>query len=282
MIETAEPPREPTFPKKGPTVLLATLAALLVSTGIAAAAALVSPDEGVVGDGAPRRPARTPARPPAPERLAGAPSRRAETPRDAGPDEVFGSAEPLADFLLEAADGSNLAVLVAGADSPRALFVALETGRRLSAAGSTVLVDLGLSQDWLADILDRGDDPGAPLPGLVDLLGGSADYGEVLRRDLSSRLDVIPAGGALDNVDGVEAVIAALASSYDYVVLHASDWRSAAARAALARVMAAIVVAPPSRVATALAALRGELGDEAPTAIGFAASDMRSPMERAA
>jgi hypothetical protein len=207
---------------------------------------------------------------------------RAEAERDGDPDEIFGSAEPLAEFLLSAADGGGLAVLVAGADSPRALVVALETGRRLSAAGSTVLVDLGLSQDWFADILDRGDDPGAAVPGLADLLDGRADYGDALRRDLSSRLDVIPAGGSLPNLDGLAAVIAALASSYSNVLLHASDWRSPAARAALERVMAVVVVAPASRVEGALAALREDLGDDPPAILAFAASDRREPLERAA
>jgi polysaccharide biosynthesis transport protein len=42
IIATAEPPRTPTFPKVWPTILLATLAAFLVSGGVAAAATLAS------------------------------------------------------------------------------------------------------------------------------------------------------------------------------------------------------------------------------------------------
>ena len=42
VIATAEPPRTPTFPKVWQTILLATLAAFVVSIGVAAAAALAS------------------------------------------------------------------------------------------------------------------------------------------------------------------------------------------------------------------------------------------------
>jgi uncharacterized protein involved in exopolysaccharide biosynthesis len=282
VIATAEPPREPTFPKKGATVLLVTLAALLISTGIAAAAALVSPEEGVVDAKALSPPAETPARPPAEAPTAPPPEAAEEPRRTDGADEVFGATEPLTKFLLEAADDGALALLVAGADSPRALAVALETARGLSAAGSAVLVDLGLTQDWLADILERGDNASAALVGLADLLEGRADYGEALRRDLSSPLDVILSGGPTHSLAGLDALIAALTLSYDHVILHASDWRSPAARAALARVMAVVVVAPASQVRGALATLREELGDDAPATIGYGAADPREAIERAA
>ena len=46
IIATAEPPRSPTFPKVWQTILLATLAAIVASSGVAAAAALAANEAG--------------------------------------------------------------------------------------------------------------------------------------------------------------------------------------------------------------------------------------------
>ena len=57
IIATAEPPRSPTFPKVWQTILLATLAAIVASSGVAAAAALAANEAG----DAPSREAGAPA-----------------------------------------------------------------------------------------------------------------------------------------------------------------------------------------------------------------------------
>jgi polysaccharide biosynthesis transport protein len=139
--------------------------------------------------------------------------------------------------------GERLAALIAGNASGRALTTALETARRLSAAGPTLLVDLGQTQDWFTDILQREEADSPDILGLADLIVGKASFGDIIRRDLSSGLDVIPAGGDTAG-EPLEEVFAALTSAYSRVVFHASDWRSKPARLAAQFADAVVLVAP--------------------------------------
>jgi len=279
IIESASEPRTPTFPKKAPTVLLATLAGLLVSVGVVAAQALLT-DGAVALGGA------------AAEPLAGARERQdEEAPAAAGaaarsaPPEIpgaFSSAEALADQLAEAArDGGALTTLFAGEATSRTLGLALTAARRLSKRGRAALVDLGVSQDWLADVLDRRAESGGRLDGLAELLDGRASFEQVLHRDLSSSLDIIPAGAGRIDVDGLGEALAALARSYEFVVLHASDWRSAEVGAALDTIAAFVMVAPARRLEGALSRLREKLAPTSLTTVGLV-SDERSAIDRAA
>ena len=85
--------------------------------------------------------------------------------------------------------------------------MALETARRLSWQSPALLVDLGATQDWFADILDREDSGRIEIPGLADLLAERASFSEVIRRDLSTSLDVIPSGGIVGR-DALDVIIA--------------------------------------------------------------------------
>jgi len=279
IIESASEPRTPTFPKKAPTVLLATLAGLLVSVGVVAAQALLA-DGAVASGGA------------AAEPLAGARERQdEEAPAAAGagarsaPPEIpgaFSSAEALADRLAEITrHGGALTTLFAGEATSRTLGLALTAARRLSKRGRAALVDLGVSQDWLADVLDRCAESGGRLDGLAELLDGRASFEQVLHRDLSSSLDIIPAGAGRIDVDGLGEALAALARSYEFVVLHASDWRSAEVGAALDTIAAFVMVAPARRLEGALSRLREKLAPTSLTTVGLV-SDERSAIERAA
>jgi uncharacterized protein involved in exopolysaccharide biosynthesis len=279
IIESASEPRTPTFPKKAPTVLLATLAGLLVSVGVVAAQALLT-DAVVASGGAAAAP------------LAGARERPDEETRapagaaapSAPPQEIPGtlSVEALADQLAGAARGGEaLTTLFAGEATSRALGLALTAARRLSKRGRAALVDLGVSQDWLADVLDRRAESGDRLDGLAELLDGRASFEQVLHRDLSSSLDIIPAGAGRIDVDGLGEALAALARSYEFVVLCASDWRSAEVGAALDAVAAFVIVAPARRLEGALSRLREKLAPTSLTTVGLV-SDERSAIERAA
>ncbi len=160
-------------------------------------------------------------------------------------------------------------VLIAGQGSGLALAAALETARRLSSEGATLLVDLGATQDWFADIVDREDADQIELPGLADLLAGRASFGEVIRRDLSTSLDVIPSGGDVGR-EALDEVFAALASSYDRLVFHASDWRAAPARAAAEIADAVVVVAPAARLRRTLEEAQETLGAGSAEILGLA------------
>ncbi len=159
IIASASEPRTPTFPKKAPTVLLATLAGFLVSVGVVAAHALLT-DAADASDGAASTPLAG-ASEREDEETAAPPSAAAESSE---PDEVhdsFSSAEALADRLADVArDGEALTTLFAGEATSRALGLALTAARRLSKRGRAALVDLGVSQDWLSDILDREAESG--------------------------------------------------------------------------------------------------------------------------
>jgi hypothetical protein len=97
------------------------------------------------------------------------------------------------------------------------------------------------------------------LPGLADLLAGRGEFAGVIRRDLSSGLDVIPAGGPAA-AEPFGDLLSAFQSNYGCVILHASDWRSPLARAAAQFVDAVAIVTPEGRLTRALDGAKRDLG----------------------
>ena len=279
IVATAEPPRAPAFPKTWPTILLASLAAFLCSLGVAAAATLAAGD----------------ARRPRAARIAGQgsqsepPASEPETqPEAAAPDPAFPEPPPefeprgaLAVGTMHAADdlaarvmrfkpaGRSLSVLIVADGTGRALALALETARSLSKRGSALLVDLGATQAWLSDIIDREDSDRAEILGLTDLIEDRAGYAQVIGRDLSSSLDVIASGGTVGG-EGLEDIFAALASAYDCVVFHGSDWRAPAARAAAEASDVIVVTAAAARLTRAIADATATLGDACSQMVAYA------------
>jgi len=197
-----------------------------------------------------------------------------EQAEDGPPD----SPEALAALLTRLQTNDGLIVLIAGHGSSLALSAALETARRLSMESATLLVDLGVAQDWFADIVDREDADQVEIPGLADLLAGMASFGEVIRRDLSTSLDVIPSGGDVGR-EALDEVFAALASSYDRLVIHASDWRAPPARAAAEIADAVVVVAPAARLRRALEEARQILGAGGAEILGLAARRLEPALD---
>ena len=266
IIANANEPRSPTFPKTAPTLILGTLAGLLLSTGIVVAHALMSGGVRPLATDAP------PGKEVAPPSL-----RTAPTP---APVEFSASIEALTDHLASGA--SPLVALIAAEGSGKALAVSLQVARGLAARGRTVLVDLGRSQDWLGDTLERDGERSGPIAGLAQLLAGEARFEEVLHRDLSSPLDIIPAGADELTPDGLDEAIAALTSAYPYVVLHASDWRAEPALAALEHSSELVLAARPDRLERALGQAR-EILRELPIALrGLAVPANDKAVERAA
>ena len=118
------------------------------------------------------------------------------------------------------------------------------------------------------------------IPGLADLLAGRAAFGEVIRRDLSSGLDVVSAGGEVHG-DNLADVLAAFVSAYVCVILHASDWRAARARSAAALAGAIVVVAPAQRTRRAVEQARAALGEARAEIFGFPEAPAEPAMEEA-
>ena len=291
IIAAATEPRTPTFPKKAPTILLATLAGFLVSLAIAAAHSLTM-DAGADAESAPANPlSETPDETRAepmmrarPEAKSAAPVVR--EPLDAADDvasapDCFSSPEALAEHLAKAGPRDALTVLFAGQRTSRALTVSLSAARAFSRRGRAVFVDLGLSQDWLSDVVDREGEGEGALAGLAELLDGRASFEDVLHRDLSSTLDIVPAGAGMIEPEALGEALAALASTYQFVVLHASDWRSPEVGGALEAVGAFVIVAPARRLETALRRLRDALVGTSIATLALASGD-RAQVERAA
>jgi succinoglycan biosynthesis transport protein ExoP len=281
VISVASPPRSPTFPKKTETLALGTLAGLLLSTGVVVSHVLLSPDSGA--DQVEELPAVARRR-----QDEEATDPMLENDGDGAVDAPrgdFSSVEELAEHLRAGAEpGGALLMLIAGEGSSGSLSVSLAVARNLSRHGRTILVDLGQTQDWFADafhrdaeVVDRG-----PV-GMAELLAGEASFAEVMHRDLSSGLDVIPVGsGAISSGDGLDEVLHALAASYSFVTVHASDWRSDLALVAMDHVRKAILVAPASRLPDALSHARAAMGGAAGDVVGIVSANDRSQVDRAA
>ena len=82
--------------------------------------------------------------------------------------------------------------------------------RSLAHEGRTILVVFGVG--------------GGGLPGLSELIDGSASFSEAIHREAGSRLHILPSGHGCATPDaGLDVVLDALADTYDYLVLSATD-----------------------------------------------------------
>jgi succinoglycan biosynthesis transport protein ExoP len=286
IISVAAPPRSPTFPKKMETLALGTLAGLLLSTGVVISHALLAGSADAV------RPA---AQPLAVRRRADQEELVEDSRPSAGEsvdadeaiaearDGHYRSIESLTEHLAAVAQpDAALRALVAAEGSGAALSIALTLGRALSRRGGTVLVDLGRTQDWFSDALFRDvEDDRGPL-GMADLLSGAASFADVMHRDLSSDLDVIPVGLGAISTEGLDEALDALAASYQFVLVHASDWRSDAALEAMDFMHKVVIAAPAARLSGALSQARDALGGSPDDVLGFVTARQSSQVEQAA
>ena len=263
-------PRTPVFPKKTPTLLMAALAGFFLSAGAVIAHTLLSDTPKATRA---RRPTRSAA--PAVSVFHDEGGASHETPAD-------GAVEAFVDTLAGlATPGAFVPIMVAGEGTHEALAVALTAARRLTKSGRTVLLDLGESQAWLADTFDRLLDDGDGRLGLSDWLQGRATFVQAKHRDISSALDIVPAGVGEINAAALASVLDALAESYAFVVIHVSDWRAPAAAASMASVAAVMLCAADGRLPAAQERLRRALPDPSIVIKGIATATRRS-RERAA
>ncbi len=310
IIASASDPREPTFPKKVPTILLGTLAGFFVSLGAVVAHVLLTdaavtaaplrererveeqaPDlvepaaaapEAEIAPIAPVTSGETPSpaqpppqvaptadAPPQPEPVASiAPAPDAAAPARVETDGVL-TVAALADRLAEIAPkaGGALTALIAGEQSGRAAGLALALGRRLAKRGRTALIDLGDVPQSDEAGFDVEEEDGAV--GLAELLDGRASFAEALHRDRLSDLDLIPAGVGAASLDTLGEALSALAASYDFLIMHAYDWRSPTAHAAREGVAVLAIAAPPPRLEAALAEAREAAAEDGIVVVGL-------------
>jgi uncharacterized protein involved in exopolysaccharide biosynthesis len=296
IIASASEPSEPTFPKKVPTVVLGTLAGFFVSLGAVVAHVLLTDAVIVAAPRRDRAEERAPERvepaetvpsaarpepappiepPPEPAAIAGlvepppTPTLAAPPVRPRADDEGALTVAALADRLAEIApkEGGALTALIAGEESGRAAGLALALGRRLARRGRAALIDLGDFRQSDEAGFDVEDEEGAI--GLAELLDGRATFAEALHRDRLSDLDLIPAGVGAVSIDSLGEALAALAASYDFLVMHAFDWRSPAALAARDGVAVVAIAAAPARLGAALAEAREAVAKEEIVVVGL-------------
>ncbi|WP_406858330.1 exopolysaccharide transport family protein [Alsobacter sp. KACC 23698] len=243
IVQRADPPVVPSFPKKLPTIIIVTLATFLVSTMCIVSSELMSGRAIANEPAAPAAPAGAPAMPapvavqPALARVGEppvnwmreAPARRTERVAE---DPVLRGADPepfpapkaapapgvrpsaLADRIRDmAASGGPVRCVVASAGPQPSRDVAFALGRILARTHRIVLVDAE----------SAGGHDGA---GFCELVAGRASFMQVIHRDPGSRLHLVSAGdGALedapDRAQGIGLALGALGQTYDVVLVAA-------------------------------------------------------------
>jgi uncharacterized protein involved in exopolysaccharide biosynthesis/Mrp family chromosome partitioning ATPase len=245
IISTAVVTNVPYFPKKMPIVLIAGLGTFCLSTAFVVTGALLS--------GQSYRPARrrtdaiaveVPV--PAPARTANARTRAGDrlpaAPTVQAPPLVPSSAPPppasIDDVAAAVQSGGgvrNRFAVIGSARNVGTTLTSIALARLLSRTARVVLVDLSFASPNV-DVIS--DDPVAP--GIVDLVRGTASFGDIITRDRGSRAHLVGAGQVGNDIAGVMrsqmlwSAVGALAQSYDYLVLDAGamtdiDLASAAA-----------------------------------------------------
>jgi len=218
----------PAYPKKLPIVLIATLATLLLSTGLIATGELLRMT-------APRAAAAfapVPARMPIPEQALVTETVIAE----AEPEPVFseaaivpdaevaaspGEIEQLAEELRNAGLAAHKVTILGTASGEGITHSALTLARLMAREAKVVVVDLAASSQMIAAV---SVDPNAP--GLAELMQGEASFAQIITRDRLSRVHLVGAGRpgfdrALLQSPRLTLAIDALLRVYDHVLLDA-------------------------------------------------------------
>lgn len=213
----------PAFPKKLPTVLIATLAMLMLSAGYITTGELLrmtAPRPGVT--------ARAPI----------------AAPRDTPPQVPTGIVE-IERLVAMLRGGAARKITVIGAHQDESVtLVALTLARLLSQNSKVVLVDLAMASPTLAAV---STDPASP--GLTELMQGSASFSDIITKDRLSAVHIVGAGRdaaqrQLLQLPRINLAIDALSRAYDYVVLDAGTASDLPATVIAAQAYAVIIPDP--------------------------------------
>jgi succinoglycan biosynthesis transport protein ExoP len=268
IISTATISNTPSWPKKVPTILVASLAMLVLSSAFVLTGELLRamPQEQVILErGVPSLRTASPRRAQSPtgaDLIATAEamgSRRTETASD--------RVEELARGLSQAGEGGRRVTVVSAVPDVHTTPTAIALARRLAEEKRVVLVELAGGESNLSAIAD------ASAPGLTQLVAGYASFGEIITRDRSSRVHLVLAGAPVLDSEPILAsarltiAIEALARSYDHVVLDAG----AAGETALDRLA---TLAPRAVLLPAQDAAKTALARERLLSAGFATVEL--------
>ena len=280
IISRANVSNTPAYPKKLPIVLIATLATLMLSTGLIvtgellrmtiprAAAAFVSvaaPLRQPMATGvvtAPVEPQFSPADEPSAQPVA--------VPLAPEIEPEFAEVEQLAEKLLAAGTAARKVTILGTASSQSITLTALTIARLIAHNARVIVVDLAGTSPTVSAV---SADPNAP--GLAELMQGAASFTQVITKDRLSRVHLVSSGRpgsdrALLQSPRLGLAIDALLKVYDHVLLDAGSASDLPAE--LLTSQARAVVDPDSSMATdARKAMCDEL-----RAVGFSEVTMLS------
>ncbi|ALK09084.1 GumC family protein [Blastochloris viridis] len=230
IISRATPSNVPSFPKKLPIIALVTLTVLVLSAGLLVSAELFS--------------GRTP--PSSPPNRSGRTAPDAEATRtELGEASAPAPGAPtLSDLVRER--GAGMVAVAPANGSVDASPIVVRLARGLAVSGRAVLIELDPRQTGASLV----GDPAAP--GVVDLVRGTASFGQVIQRDRTSRLHIVPTGAPSPEIEDLLAAdrlvvaLSALAQTYDHVILAAPP-ATALAKAAFAPQLPLVVVVGPKK-----------------------------------
>jgi len=227
IISRAVVSNTPAYPKKLPIVLIATLATLMLTSGVVMTGELLRvtapqvvtavPARNVAAATAPRiEPVLTPVTP-----VAAPPSAAAEAPKL--PAREASELARLAGDLVAAGSGARKVTVLGTAAGEDITRTALGLARTMAQDARVVLVDLAGAPLALAAV---SVDPMAP--GLVELMLGEASFAGIITRDQRSRLHLVSAGRPGSDRSQLQSprlmlALDALQRVYEHVLLDAGN-----------------------------------------------------------
>jgi Mrp family chromosome partitioning ATPase len=228
IISAASVSNTPSWPKKVPIILVAALAMFTLSSAFVVTGELLRtlPMQGSAAIPTPVA-ARSPVRSePAQASDVISPARTAAALRTPpGPRKEGGEIEgieALARELIDAGEGARRVTVIGALRNVGTTRTAIALARSLAGRSRVVLVELAAASRNLSAI---ANDPS--VPGLAELVEGSASFGDIITRDRHSRAHLIMAGRAaiepvaLVNSQRLSIAIEALGRSYDHVIIDA-------------------------------------------------------------
>jgi polysaccharide biosynthesis transport protein len=244
----------PAYPKKLPIVLIATLATLLLSTGLIATGELLrmtAPRSGAAFAAAPAV-MRTPEREPVMETAAAEPEPEAESVAEPDFSEAaivpnadaaasLNEIEQLAGELRGAGRAAHKVTILGTASGEGITLTALTLARLMARDAKVAVVDLAASSQMMSVM---SVDPNAP--GLAELMQGEASFAQIITRDKLSRVHLVSAGRPgfdrmLLQSPRLTLAIDALLRVYDHVLLDAGTASDLPAELLTARARAVVV-----------------------------------------
>jgi tyrosine-protein kinase Etk/Wzc len=231
IISRASVSNTPAYPKKLPIVLIATLAALLLSSGLIITGELLRMTAPrVVVAAAARAPGRAVVEAVDEPELEAEPQPEAEVEPVVEAASIAPEQEPViaigeigqlaAELRRAGADARKVTVLGTASDESIAL-TTLTLARLMAREAKVAVVDLAAAAPTLAAV---STDPNAP--GLAELMHGEATFSEIITRDRLSRVNLVSAGRAGFDRTQLQSprltlAIDALLGVYDHVLLDA-------------------------------------------------------------